>query len=79
MDQVMLVPHENLINFPYRSLDFATGARSTAKTCFGPICGMSRPMLRLYKTIEKVAPTDATVLIVGDSGDTSTPRSSASA
>ncbi|MBA2351809.1 MAG: sigma-54-dependent Fis family transcriptional regulator [Burkholderiales bacterium] len=73
MDQAIAVPHENLINFPFRSLDFAmpraaVAVRPTTKTSYGAIHGMSRPMQRLYRTIDKVAPTDATVLIVGESG-----------
>jgi len=35
---------------------------------FGELLGRSEPMLRLYRTIEKVAVTDATVLVVGESG-----------
>ncbi len=35
---------------------------------YGELLGRSEPMLRLYRTIEKVAATDATVLVVGESG-----------
>jgi two-component system NtrC family response regulator len=35
---------------------------------FGRLIGDSPPMQRLYRTIEKVAATDATVLVVGESG-----------
>ncbi len=35
---------------------------------FGELIGRSEPMTRLYRTIEKVAATDATVLILGESG-----------
>ena len=35
---------------------------------YGELLGRSEPMLRLYRTIEKVAVTDATVLVVGESG-----------
>ena len=35
---------------------------------FGELIGRSEPMLRLYRTIEKVAATDVTVLVVGESG-----------
>ncbi len=35
---------------------------------YGELLGKSEPMLRLYRTIEKVAATDATVLVVGESG-----------
>jgi two-component system NtrC family response regulator len=35
---------------------------------FGELIGRSEAMQRLYRTIEKVAATDATVLVVGESG-----------
>ena len=35
---------------------------------YGELLGRSEPMLKLYRTIEKVAATDATVLVVGESG-----------
>jgi len=35
---------------------------------FGALIGGTTPMKRLYRTIEKVAATDATVLVVGESG-----------
>jgi two-component system NtrC family response regulator len=35
---------------------------------FGELIGRSQAMLTLYRTIEKVAATDATVLVVGESG-----------
>jgi two-component system NtrC family response regulator len=34
----------------------------------GELIGRSEPMLRLYRTIDKVAATDATVLVLGESG-----------
>ncbi len=36
--------------------------------CFGNIIGKSAPMQRLYYTIERIAPSRATVLITGESG-----------
>ena len=33
-----------------------------------PLIGKSRPMQKIFQTIEKVAPTDSTVLIYGSSG-----------
>ncbi len=35
---------------------------------FGPMVGASGPMRSLFRSIEKVAPSDATVLITGESG-----------
>jgi DNA-binding NtrC family response regulator len=35
---------------------------------FGPLVGKSKPMREIYRMVEKVAPTDATVLITGESG-----------
>ncbi len=35
---------------------------------FGPLVGRSRPMREIYRMVEKVAPTDAAVLITGESG-----------
>jgi two-component system response regulator AtoC len=35
---------------------------------FGPLVGTSRAMQEVYDLIERVAPTDATVLVVGESG-----------
>lgn len=35
---------------------------------FGELIGRSEPMLRLFRTIEKVGATDVTVLVVGESG-----------
>jgi DNA-binding NtrC family response regulator len=35
---------------------------------FGPLTGRSKPMREIYRTIEKVAPTEAPVLITGESG-----------
>ncbi len=35
---------------------------------FGKMVGTSKPMQRMYKLLEKVAPTEATVFLVGESG-----------
>ena len=37
------------------------------RPCFGPLIGGSPPMLKLYGSIARIAPTDATVLIIGES------------
>ena len=44
--------------------------RDELRSCgrFGKLVGESRPMQRLYDLIARVAPTDATVLLVGESG-----------
>ena len=36
--------------------------------CFGPMVGRSDPMRKVYELIERVAPTDSTVFVVGESG-----------
>ncbi len=42
--------------------------RAPVPNRFGPIYGASPPMCDVYRMIEKVAPTEATVLLVGESG-----------
>ena len=42
--------------------------RFSGKTRFGNIIGKSREMRRIFALLERVAPTDATVLIEGESG-----------
>jgi transcriptional regulator with GAF, ATPase, and Fis domain len=50
----------------------AAGTRTTSDappvTSFGALRGHSVPMRKLYALLERIAPTDATVLIQGDSG-----------
>lgn len=43
-------------------------ATSSELDQFGMLVGSSKPMLKLYRTIRKVATTEANVLIVGESG-----------
>jgi DNA-binding NtrC family response regulator len=38
------------------------------RECFGPMIGGSAPMQKLYDEIERISPSDATVLIHGESG-----------
>src|SRR2546430_1703121 len=47
-----------------------TGLRNTLRSLgrFGSLVGSSQPMQKLYDAIERVAPTNATVFITGDSG-----------
>jgi two-component system, NtrC family, response regulator AtoC len=47
-----------------------TGLRNTLRSLghFGSLVGSSPPMQKLYDAIERVAPTNATVFITGDSG-----------
>lgn len=66
--------YNNLIEFPFNQpcLSLPTRVRSNnAKNTpnrFGQLYGSSFPMQKVYKMIERVAPTDATVLIGGESG-----------
>jgi DNA-binding NtrC family response regulator len=43
-------------------------AASAAPAAFPTLVGSSAPMRRLFSDIERVAPTDATVLLIGESG-----------
>lgn len=43
-------------------------ASALPRSAFGPLVGASPPMQKLYATTARIAPTDATVLIVGESG-----------
>jgi DNA-binding NtrC family response regulator len=53
-----------------RSRERSTGGPVEACTLdqFGRMRGSSPPMRQLYRTIRKVAPSDATILLVGESG-----------
>jgi DNA-binding NtrC family response regulator len=53
---------------------WSSGARATPRSCdpspqcFGSMVGDSPPMRQIFEQIERVAPTDAAVLILGESG-----------
>lgn len=53
---------------PARLRGFAAGVEERPKNRCGQLIGASPVMQRLYRQIERVAPTDATVFIIGDSG-----------
>jgi two-component system response regulator AtoC len=46
----------------------ASGKSTTESNRFGHFIGCSTPMLEVYKMIEQVAPTNATVMVYGESG-----------
>ena len=45
-----------------------TEVAQSARTQFGPLLGASAPMRELFSQLERIAPTDATVLIEGETG-----------
>jgi transcriptional regulator with PAS, ATPase and Fis domain len=45
-----------------------TLAHSTDRFDFGELAGRSEPMMQIFKTIEKVAKSDSTVIVYGESG-----------
>jgi len=70
MYQQTLPDAVKILTFPVSGPEKArASARSqTPLQLFGLLYGSSEPMKSLYQMIEKVAPTDATVLVVGESG-----------
>ncbi len=56
----------NVVPMPF--LAAASAASSPALGRFGPLYGSSDAMQEVYQKIDKVAPTDATVLVTGESG-----------
>lgn len=48
--------------------EYSAKTKSSPKSFFSEIVGASTPLRRLLQSIEKVAPTDATVLIIGETG-----------
>ncbi|HRC55773.1 MAG TPA: sigma 54-interacting transcriptional regulator [Kofleriaceae bacterium] len=45
-----------------------TEVAQSSRTQFGPLLGSSAPMRELFSQLERIAPTDATVLIEGETG-----------
>ncbi|MFS8070919.1 MAG: sigma 54-interacting transcriptional regulator, partial [Byssovorax sp.] len=45
-----------------------TDTKVTISDSFGPLVGGSRPMIELFERLRKVAPTDLSVLILGETG-----------
>ena len=56
----------NIVSLPF--LAAARAASAPALGRFGPLYGGSQAMQDVYRRIEKVAPTSATVLVTGESG-----------
>ena len=56
----------NIVSLPFVAA--ARAASSPAPGRFGHLFGCSSAMQEVYRRIEKVAPTSATVLITGESG-----------
>src|SRR4029077_11941947 len=44
------------------------GAPKVARSSFGKVIGRSAPMLALYEKLEKAAPTESTVVLLGETG-----------
>jgi len=71
MFQQTLPEAVKILTFPVSGPERARGPARSSQTSlqrFGLLYGNSEPMKSLYQMIEKVAPTDATVLVVGESG-----------
>ena len=67
-DQIYSLIEKALLVGSYRREVDYLKAEMSEKASFGNIIGRSRAMQQVYKQIGKVAPTDYTVLIRGDSG-----------
>jgi len=71
MFQQTLPDAVKILTFPVSGQERTRSSARSAQTPlqrFGLLYGTSEPMKSLYQMIEKVAPTDATVLVVGESG-----------
>jgi DNA-binding NtrC family response regulator len=58
--------HDNIVNLPFINATRAASAPALGR--FGRLYGSSEAMRAVYRLIDKVAPTRATVLIAGESG-----------
>jgi DNA-binding NtrC family response regulator len=69
MNDSTVVNNDNLIEFPF-SYSFVRVKHNHKNDLqnYGKLYGSSCSMQKLYNMIERVAPTDATVLIIGESG-----------
>ena len=56
----------NIVSLPFLAATRAASAPALGR--FGALYGGSQPMQDVYRRIDKVAPTSATVLIIGESG-----------
>jgi DNA-binding NtrC family response regulator len=70
MYQPSLPTAVKILTFPSGGAERGRPAKPVQSTLqrFGLLYGTSEPMQALYQMIDKVAPTDATVLVVGESG-----------
>jgi two-component system response regulator AtoC len=73
MDSIVFSPTENVLRLPtlgteFKSTPIQRSGRDPAASRFGLLYGASAPMQRVYRLIEKVARTDATVFVIGESG-----------
>jgi two-component system response regulator AtoC len=73
MDAIAFGATENVLRLPTLGADFKSAPnqrarRVPAESRFGLLYGASAPMQRVYRLIDKVARTDATVFVVGESG-----------
>src|SRR5690242_11004266 len=71
MYQQTLPDGVKILTFPATGIERPRAAGRTSQAPlqrFGLLYGGSEPMKALYQMLEKVAPTDATVLVVGESG-----------
>ncbi len=69
--QQMTVFEEAVLSLGSTVLRVATvvpGAPRVARSSFGKVIGRSAPMLALYEKLEKAAPTESTVVLLGETG-----------
>ena len=69
--QQMTVFEEAVLTLGSTVLRVATripGAPAVTRSSFGKVIGRSAPMLALYEKLEKSAPTESTVVLLGETG-----------